>query len=295
MKKHITFILALMMLILAACGQAEHSGNTSMPTAQTTLPVTQAVETTQPQIMLPTTQPTETKEPTTVPTTAPTEPGTALLEEFNASWAYINGGEDCMGWRFTGEPHHNPLFDVVDLTKLVPGHFYLFFFKNDEYVRHIEISEKQAGAYTVTSEHVYFTLADELTKVYRTDQSGNDLTLLFESDYPIYSIQYYGADSKGMLIMAERRPGCDRILSFNIATREIKLLMEAYEIGQFYYWGSSLASSAVVEYISDKEMGPTIYWKGKKNESDPDEPMGYTYYFFLMTDELWNLTTGSTE
>lgn len=289
MKKHIAFILALMMLILTACGQTEHSGSTSMPTAQTTLPATQTVETTQPQTMLPTTQQTETTEPTIASTTAPTEPDSALLEEFNASWAYINGGEVCMGWKFTGEPHHNPVFDVVDLTKLVPGHFYLFFFEDDEYVRHELISDKQAGAYSVTSEHVYFTLADELTKVYRTDLSGNDMTLLFESDYPIYSIQYYGTDSKGMLIMAERRPEGDRILSFDIATGETRLLMEAYKIGQFFYYGSSLAADSVVKHISKEELGPVIYWKGRLNENDPEVAMEYTFYFVLSKAEQWDV------
>ena len=265
------------------------------PTEQTNLPTetTRPVETTEPTQTLPPTESTApTTEATTEPTTEPTEPDNSLLQAYDAWMAYMKGDMTCWPIRYEGdELPANPVFDGLRDDQLQEGCFYLIFSEDDTYIRHILISEEQADVFVNTSEHVYFTLEDAYPRVYRTDLEGKDKTVIYESEANrIGFMRYYGTDANGVLLICEQDFGMDRIVSFDLATGEKKVLMEAWEIEQFYFTPTSLMEDNVVVHISNSELGATIYWKGKLNASDPENPIGDTYYYIVESDAHWDVS-----
>ena len=267
-KKSFLLILAVAVLVLAACQSATQGQQNTQPPTTTAPTQTTAA-------------PTETTSPIASAPTEPTEDLMAVYEEFQA---YVNGNINCMGWKYTGEPHPNPIFDNVNTSDLEPGCFYLVFFDEDGgYTEHYLIADSQVAYYTTTSEHCYYTMVEDQSKIYRSDLNGEKPTLVYESNSTIKDIGYFGSNSEGKLMFVEVMDNGDRIVSYDLSNQQTQVLMEAYLIELFRY----SPTSRVWNTTTEQELGATIYWMGKISENDSNNGYGSNpaYYYVVETGE----------
>lgn len=125
-----------------------------------------------------------------------------------------------------------------------------------------------------TSEHIYYVLKEDPKKVWRTDHYGTNHTVIYESEYGnVTGLQYFGINENGKLIMAENY---NRIIMYDIPSKNIDVLMEAYKLDQFYF------SPDGKEFSRSEAM---IFWKGLLNESDQEMRYENTYHYFIHKDE----------
>ena len=190
---------------------------------------------------------------------------------------------------YNAETEYDRLGAYIDKETMVSGYFYSINVDTEDIYL---ITEKAVVVYMQTSEHIYYVLEEEPRKVYRTDETGADLTVVYESTYgDVTYIDYYGTDASGILLAAEDNK---RIVSYDIPTGAVTVLMEAYYIESFYYTPYSVVHDNVYKYICSKELGPTIFWSGKARENDPDKPDGdptpYAYYYFVSTETHWSVS-----
>lgn len=272
MRKLVLFLLAAVMLILPACQQVQLPENSTEPTD------TSAVTTT----------PVETSVPPE--TTMSTEPTEDLLAAYNEWHDYMwsSEWENYLVFRYSGELPDRP-GPAIDASSLKLNCLYAVDFNTAEVH---QITEEACYIYEYSSEYIYYTLESEPTKVYRADHLGENKLLAYESEYGnVNEIQYYGTDANGQLILCEDH---NRIISYDIPTGEIEVLVEAFFIEQSYFRPTSLWSDYIIQHISVTEIGANISWSGKLYEDDPESQhiSGYdSYYYFIATDEHWDVET----
>ena len=261
MKKLFVLLPLVLILTLAACHQVVEPDNGTPPATQSitirpgpqisTRPATE-----------PTTPP--TTQPTTPPTTQPTSP-TTIHDTFDEAWkAYsytpltyllIPGYDPTEDYEYHGED--------FDRSDLVVGYYYGVD-DGDVYL----IADQPLLAEDVTSEHVYYVLSGEPTKLYRCSLHGENHTLVYESDHGNISyVQYSGVDANGELFICENK---DRIISYDLPSGTTDVVMTAHEIQWVYFYMP----------VSREDKGPYIEWKGSLD--------GENYYddirYYLLLD-----------
>ena len=139
------------------------------------------------------------------------------------------------------------------------------------------ISDKPLLSRFVTYEHVYFVVDDHAEgarTVCRTDLYGNGLTEVYKSGYgEITWIEYFGTDANGTLFLLESD---NRIVAYDIATKETTVILEAYYVDYFILNFSSLR-------YTEKEEGPLLTFQGQLTE---DAPRYTSYVFFLNSQKM---------
>ncbi len=268
MKKLFVLLPFVLILTLAACHLAVAPGNGTSPATQ---PVAIRPG---PQISTrPATEPTTppTTQPTTPSTTPPTSPPTIYdyLDEAWKAYSYtpltyilIPGYDPTQSYEYHGED--------FDESGLVVGHCYGVD-NGDVY----PIADQPLLAEDVTSEHVYYVLSSEPTKLYRCSLHGENHTLVYESGHgDISYVQYSGVDANGELFICENK---DRIISYDLPTGETDVVMTAHEIQWVYgYMPVPLGSE-----IDDK--GPYFDWKGSM---DGEKYYMYNRYYMLLDTNI---------
>ncbi len=262
MKKLVVLLPLVLILTLAACKPAAVPGN---GTTQGTQPVAISPG---PQISTqPATEPTTppTTQPTTAPTTQPTTPTESVDFEAWKAYSYtpltyilIPGYDPTQSYEYHGED--------FDESGLVVGHYYGVD-NGDVY----PIADQPLLAEDVTSEHVYYVLSSEPTKLYRCSLHGENHTLVYESGHgDISYVQYSGVDANGELFICENK---DRIISYDLPTGETDVVMTAHEIQWVYFY------RPVAYETATEDKGPFIEWKGSL---DGEKYYMYNTYYLLL-------------
>lgn len=237
-----------------------------------------------------TTQPTTrpSQPPTTEPveTTPPTEPPIDVSEYET----YLKSPDLILVCDYNGDPDDIPDRPglIANRDELEVGCTYIYNFET-EYA--YLLTRSPLVYQQLTSEHVYYILADEPGTVWRTDFCGEETVAIYRSDdQNLTSLYFYGKDTSGQLMVCDNY---QKVFSVDPASRECTLLMEAYQILSFSYSQSSCAANWF--FLEDDhpnystEFGETITFIGLLNKNDPD-PSGYSgnrYYFFMQKDEYW--------
>lgn len=244
----------LLVLSLWACGVEKPPETTPTTTASTTEPTTES--TTEP-----TTEPTTapTTEPATEPTTEPpTEPPTEPAEiTYYDSQRYCDVPEEYYLFLFrTEEDWYLP---DTDTSQCEDMKMYIYDESQDALWQVVDEQVMGRGGIWNTRDHIYYVPESDHTKVYRVEYSGENKTLLYESEYgEIGWMDYFGIDPNGVLYLLT---GGNRVIALDIATGNVETVMEQYEIISFMYYP---------DYVRDggEHLGPTFDWIGKPSSND---------------------------
>lgn len=204
-------------------------------------------------------------------------------DEITTWEAYLETSEYWRVFRYTGELAEHPGEVTIDTSAMDID---LVYFVDFETGKIVQITDSPALTIPfATSEHIYYVLESEPTKVWRCDYAGENRTVVYESEYgSVTHLQFYGSDAGGKLILCEDR---NRIVSYDMTTGELYVLMVAYRINQFYYSPSSLNDFDFVYQLYEDELGPLIFWTGALNEGDADR----SYYYLFSRDRHWDNVT----
>ncbi|MBR6826164.1 MAG: PT domain-containing protein [Oscillospiraceae bacterium] len=287
MKRRIAVLLTIALLLsLSACGDDPGVGDPPLlftkPTAEEDPTEPSNIVPTQVPTVAPTAAPTQepTQAPTAIPTEPPTEEPTAEPLDIEALNAYIHSTPfRDQGFMQAGIVRLDPDDEdpypgiKVDMSALVEGYTYFYDGDKNFYL----ISDKPLLGRKVTYEHVYFAVDDHAEgarTVYRTDLHGNGLTEVYKSGYgEITGIEYFGTDANGTLFILESD---NRIVAYDIATKETTVILEAYYVDYFILEFSS-------HQYTEKEEGPLLTFSGQLAE---DAPKYTRYVFFLNSSKM---------
>ena len=285
MKRYTRMIVVLLMLalLLSACTA---TGQTPTEPVSDTTPPTTATESTAAPTEEPTNAPTEVPtEPTQAPTEAPTEPAPTQCPEEILKVEALNYASARKGYKpFIYEGGFLNYPGAIDYSQLQENHLYVY----DEEKRqvysiggpvfHFMVVANHRQIYTNTVDYIYFVLENEPTKVYRSDYTGQNRELMYESDgADIVHVEYFGTDAKGKLFTVE---DFKQVRMLDIATGEKKLLMEQYYVWYVTYLPDSL-------WYTKENKGPILEWAGVLNAEDTHD-RGYMY--FIDSGELKKVT-----
>ena len=125
------------------------------------------------------------------------------------------------------------------------------------------------GGIVHTRDHIYYVPEKDPTQLYRVEYSGENKTLLYDSEYgDIGQIYYFGNDPNGVIFVLT---GGNRIIAMNLSTGDMKTVLERYEIQNFIYYPEYVFT------ITGNNIGPVIEWTGKLQKAD--ECTGWLYRF----------------
>lgn len=277
--KKLYILLAALALLLCACTPVTQQPGTNAPD-ETTVPD----DTTLPDD---TTVPDDTTAPPETPAPVETIPFTET-EEYIGWKAYMKTSDYWRVFTFSGKLGDYPGELTIDTSAMEEDLLYFIDFETGKIV---QITDSPVLTSPVcTSEHIYYVLESQPTKVWRCDYDGDNHTIVYESDYgAVTYLRYYGTDANGKLILCEEQ---NRIISYDLATGNLELLMEAFFIEQFFYSPTSLSWDYLIKNVSKGDMGPTIFWTGVLHEDDPKKPYDYSYYFIIQTNRQFDVTSG---
>lgn len=209
-------------------------------------------------------------------------------EEYIGWKAYMKTSDYWRVFTFSGELGDYPGELTIDTSAMEVDLLYFIDFETGKIV---QITDSPVLTSPVrTSEHIYYVLESQPTKVWRCDYDGDNHTIVYESDYgAVTYLRYYGTDANGKLILCEEQ---NRIISYDLATENLELLMEAFFIEQFFYSPTSLSWDYLIKNVSKGDMGPTIFWTGVLHEDDPKKPYDYSYYYIIQTNRQFDVTSG---
>lgn len=220
--------------------------------------------------------PTETTLVTTVSTTAPTTEHTTETPTESAEITHFDSVEYC----HVPEEYAFFIFDAedtrflpeTDISKCVDKKMYVYDESQDNLWLVAEEDVMASGGIINTKDHIYYIPENDHTKLYRVEYSGENKTLLYESEHDEISwMDYFGVDPDGVMYLLT---GGNRIIALNIATGNVETVMEQYEIISFIYYP---------DYVRDggEHLGPTFDWIGKPNEDDKNA----SYLYCIETGE----------
>ena len=263
MKRLIAFFLLLILLFqLTACG-------TDVPGDQAELPPDSQTEDPTPWPAPIVGQP---EEPDTPPETTETEPTKELTDEERdtAAGVYELAPDDLLPFVFHG---YQPFSykQIIDISTLKENHLYLFY---EETGVVQPLSKCAISSHVSTKEHVYYTVADDCTKILRMDYTGSEPIVIYETDRKITNFDFYGMDANGDLaiVLDEKQ-----VILYHIATGETEFIMEQYYIESVLYYDTSL-------HHRTPDVGPTLHWRGQPTAEDDGGIDFYAYYIEL--DEM---------
>ena len=125
------------------------------------------------------------------------------------------------------------------------------------------------GGIIHTRDHIYYVPEKDPTQLYRVEYSGENKTLLYESEHgEIGQIYYFGNDPNGVIFVLT---GGNRIIAMNLSTGDMKTVLERYEIQNFIYYPDYVST------VSGSYYGPVIEWTGRIKKAD--ESTGRLYCF----------------
>jgi len=183
---------------------------------------------------------------------------------------------------YEGEALNYP--GVIDYSRLQENHLYAYDEEKQQVysiggpVFHFMVVENHRRIFAKTVDHIYFVLEAEPTKVYRSDYTGQNRKLVYESDgADIVHIEYFGTDAAGKLFTVE---DFKQVRMLDLATGEKKLLMEQYYVWYVQYMPDSI-------WYTKENKGPILEWAGVLDAEDTHD-RGYMY--FIDSGELKKVT-----
>lgn len=264
----VLLLLALLLFQLTACG-------TDVPGDQAELPPDSQTEDPTPWPAPIVGQP---EEPDTPPETTETEqptetepdPEKAARELYDQALAYGRAPDDVLLFVFDGyQPF--PWRDALDISRLEEGVLYLFDKKNN-----VISSTGISGIDCIdhTTDHIYYTVEGDCTQILRTDYSGEEQTVVYETDQKITSFDYSGIDANGILAVVLDE---QQVILYHMDTGETEFIMEQYQVEFVRYYNASYG-------YREPNVGPTLHWRGQPTAEDDGGIDFYAYYIEL--DEM---------
>ena len=260
MKRIVSVILVLAALLLTACQPASpEPTDDSTPTQSET-------------------HQTETQDPTTEPSQDPTEetqenwepldlfgaedPG-ALAKQIT-EYQYQWGLDEYTVFVNVEGYYDDALLEKIDVTKLIPGALYVYQETEDQCFLITDQPIKQCNRgivfqYVISTvkHYLYYVLEDEPNRVYRSDYTGTEQVLLYESPCEeITDLDYVGVNPNGKLLICE---GNRYVVFFDIPTGQREVLVEDDSIDRcmfeynYYTWDAPQQTFCVLWWKTGRD------------------------------------------